>query len=130
MANTITRVSSNAGRFEVYASAARTATPDTQELEVAGYRGLHLIIDCTDATATPSVVFTIQGVDRVSAKVYTILASAAITGTGTTILRVGPGLTASANVVANDVLPPVIRILATHADTDSITYSVGASLCV
>ena len=130
MANTITRVSSNAGRFEVYASAARTATPDTQELEVAGYRGLHLIIDCTAASDTPSVVFTIQGVDRVSAKVYTILASAAITGTGTTILRVGPGLTASANVVANDVLPPVIRILATHADTDSLTYSVGASLCV
>lgn len=130
MANTITRMSSSAGRFEVYASAARTATPDTVELEVAGYRGLHLVIDCTDSAATPSVVFTIQGIDRVSAKAYTILASAAITGAGTTVLRVGPGLTASANVVANDVLPPVIRILATHADTDSITYSVGASLCV
>lgn len=130
MANSITRISNSAGTFTVLASAARTATPDTVELEVAGYRGLHLIIDCTAAADTPSVVFTIQGVDRVSAKVYTILASAAITGTGTTILRVGPGLTASANVVANDVLPPVIRILATHADGDSITYSVGLALCV
>lgn len=130
MANTITRVSSSEGRVEVYASAARTADPDTQELEVAGYRSMHLVIDCTAVTSTPSVVFTILGVDRVSAKTYTILASAAITGTGTTILRVGPGLTAAGNLVANDVLPPVIRITAVHGDTDSITYTVGASLCV
>ncbi len=130
MANTISRVSSDTGRFEVYASAARTADPDTQELAVAGYRGIHLVIDCTAVTSTPSVVFTILGVDRVSGKTYTILASAAITGTGTTVLRVGPGLTAATNLVANDVLPPVIRISATHGDSDSATYTVGASLCV
>lgn len=129
MANTISRVSSSAGRFEVYASAARTADPDTQELEVAGYRGLHLVIDATAATSTPSVVFTILGVDRVSGKTYTILASAAITGAGTTVLRVGPGLTAATNLVASDVLPPVIRITAAHGDSDSLTYSVGAALC-
>jgi hypothetical protein len=130
VANTITRVSSSAGRVEVYASAARTADPDTQELEVAGYRSIHLTIDCTAATSTPSVVFTILGVDRVSGKTYTLLASAAITGAGTTILKVGPGLPVSANASANDALPPVIRITAVHADSDSITYSVGAALCV
>lgn len=129
MANTITRVSSSAGRFEVYASAARTADPDTQELEVAGYRGLHLTIDCTSVTSSPSVVFTVMGVDRTSAKTYDILASAAITGTGTTVLKIGPGLTASANVVANSLIPPVIRIKAVHGNTDSISYSVGAALC-
>lgn len=130
MANVITRVSSNTGTATVLASAARTATPDTQELEVAGYRGLHLTIDVTAVDATPSVTVTILGVDRVSGKTYTILASAAITGVSTTILKVGPGLTAAANLVANDVLPPVIRISAAHADADSITYSIGASLCV
>lgn len=129
MANTISRVSSDAGRFEVYASAARTADPDTQELGVAGYRGIHLVIDCTAATGSPSVVVSILGVDRVSGKTYTILASAAITGTGTTVLKVGPGLTAAANLVANDVLPPVIRIVPDHTGADSITYSIGASLC-
>lgn len=129
MANNITRVTNQGTRVDVYASAARTATPDTVELEVGGHRGMHLVIDATAAAATPSVVFTIQGVDRTSAKVYTILASAAITGTGTTVLRVGPGLTAAANTVANDVLPPIIRILATHADADSLTYSVGAAFC-
>lgn len=130
MANTITRISSGTGQVTVLASAARTATPDTVELEVAGYRGVHLIIDATASAATPSVVVTILGVDRLSAKTYTILASAAITGTGTTVLRVGPGLTASANTVANDVLPPVIRIQSVHGDADSLTYSIGALLCV
>jgi hypothetical protein len=130
MANTISRISSGTGRVEVYASAARTADPDTIELEVAGYRALHMVIDCTAVTSSPSVVFTVMGVDRVSGKTYNLLVSAAITGTGTTVLKVGPGLTAAANVVANDVLPPVIRIKAVHGNSDSSTYSVGASLCV
>lgn len=125
MANVIT---GGVGRsFAIFASAARTATPDTQEFELpAGTNYGHFIIDCTAVTATPSVVFTISGVDRLSGKVYTILASAAITGTGTTVLKVGPGLTAAANLVANDILPSVIRITATHGDADSITYSMGA----
>lgn len=130
MANTITRVSNSAGQVTVLSSAARTATPDTYEYEVSGYRGLHLTIDATASAATPSVVVTILGVDRASSSTYTLLASAAITGTGTTVLRVGPGLTAAANTVANDVLPPVIRIQSVHGDADSITYSIGMSLCV
>jgi hypothetical protein len=124
MANVI-RVSGPS--HEVYASAARTATPDTIELELPrGSQYAHVVIDATAVTATPSVVFTVSGVDRVSGKVYTLLASAAVTATGTTVLRIGPGLTAAANLVANDVLPPVIRFTATHGDADSITYSVGA----
>lgn len=125
MANNI---NGGAGRsFQVWASAARTATPDTEEWEIpAGARYMHVVIDATASAATPSVVFTVSGVDRVSGKVYTLLASAAITGAGTTVLRIGPGLTAAANLVANDALPPVIRFTATHGDADSLTYSVGA----
>jgi len=130
MANAITRVSNSTGQAVVYASAARTAEPDTQEFEAAGYRGLHLIIDVTAVTDTPSIVATILGVDRASGKTYTILASAAITATGTTVLRVGQSLTAATNLVANDILPPIFRIRVTHADADSITYTVGAMLCV
>ena len=86
------------------------------------------MIDVTAISATPSVTFTIQGKDDLSGKYYTILASAAITGTGTTVLRVYPGLTAAANLTANDVLPGTWRLITTHGDADSITYSVGASL--
>jgi hypothetical protein len=89
---------------------------------------LHIIIDVTAASATPSVVFKIQGKDPASGKYYDILVSVAITGVGTTVLKVGPGLTAAANLVANDMIPAVWRVIGTHADTDSITYTVGASL--
>jgi hypothetical protein len=113
----------------VFASAARTTTPTPFDGSAsAGVRGLHLVIDVTAVTATPSVTFTIQGGDPVSGKFYTILASAAITGTGTTVLKVYPGLTAAANSVASDVLPGRWRVIATHGDADSITYSVGAQL--
>jgi hypothetical protein len=112
----------------VFSSAARTATPTPYDGTNYNAKGLHLVIDCTAASATPSVVFTIQGADAISGKFYTILASAAITGTGTTILRVYPGLTAAGNLVASDILTRTWRVIATHADSDSITYTVGASL--
>lgn len=117
----------NASRT-IYSSAARTADPKVEDIPNASYRGLHLVIDVTAVSATPSVVFTIKGKDPVSGQVWTILASAAITATGTTVLRVYPGLTAAANAVASDVLPPVWQVTAVHADADSITYSVTAHL--
>ncbi len=111
----------------ILASAARTATTNGDDQFNGGARGVHVVIDATAATATPSVVFTIQGKDPVSGQYYTLLASAAITGVSTTVLRVFPGATVAANTVANDCLPGVWRVIATHADADSITYSVGAS---
>jgi hypothetical protein len=114
----------------VLASAARTATPTVDTFRVQGgeVKGLILIIDCTAVAATPSVVFTIVGVDPVSGKTFTILVSAAITGTGTTVLRVHPDLTVAANQVAKDIVPAQWSVTAVHADGDSITYSVGAQL--
>lgn len=112
----------------VYASAARTADPSYTIITNYNGKGCHLVINVTSITSTPSVVFTIEGRDILSGEYYTILASAAIVATGTTILRVYPGLTASTNLVANDILPRTIRIKAVHADADSITYSVGISL--
>jgi hypothetical protein len=107
----------------VFASAARTATSSVTMS--TGCLGGLFIINVTAASATPSVVFTIAGVDPGSDAAYTILASAAITGTGQTILRIHPELTAAANTIAKDVLPQGLKITATHADADSITYSVG-----
>lgn len=120
---------------QVMASAARTATPDTEELEVpAGARFMMLVIDVTAVSSTPSTTFKIEGVDRVAGKVFPttaggLLSSAALAATGVTTLRVGPGLTAAANVTANDVLPPVVRITATHGNANSMTYSVSAHFC-
>lgn len=112
--------------LSVFTSVARTATPDTEEFELPqGTRYATFVIDATAIAATPSIVFNVLGVDRLSGKTWTILASAAITGTGTTVIRVGPGLTAAANLVANDVISPVVRINAVHGDADSITYTMA-----
>ena len=114
----------------LFVSAARTVTANGADQINRRHRGVVVTIDATAASATPSVVFTIQGKDPVSGKYRTILDSAAVTGIGTTTLRVYPGIVAAANTAANDVLANEWRIIATHADADSITYSVGASLIV
>jgi hypothetical protein len=115
----------------VYPSAARTATPTAVTVPVGRYRALHLVIDVTAVTATPSVVCTIDAYDPVSGKYYNLLTSAALTDSGapyTRVLKIGRALTAAANLTANDVLPSTIRITMTHGDADSITYTVAATL--
>ncbi len=114
----------------IYSSAARTATPDAPVLINKFNRGVHVIIDVTAIADTPTVVFSIQGKDGVSGNWYTLLASAAIVGTGTTVLRVESGSTEAANTVAAAGVPRVWRIQAVHGDADSITYSVGANLTI
>jgi hypothetical protein len=114
----------------VFSSAARTATENSADLSNPYARGAVLVIDVTAVTATPSVVFTVKGKSALGSDYYTILVSAAITGTGQTVLRIYPGLTASANATASDVLPATWRVEAVHGDADSITYSVSANLIV
>lgn len=115
--------------FTVLASAARTATPNTQEYTLpGGARSFTLVIDTTAAGTSPSTVVKISGVDPTSGKIYDLLSSAAITGTGTVVMSIGSGLPASANVSANVAVPPVVRITATHGNSTSHTYSVGAAV--
>src|SRR5690348_2806317 len=89
----------------LYASAARTATPTAVTVQRGRYRGCKLVIDVTAITATPSVTPKIEGVDSLSGKAFALITGAAITATGTTVLTVYPGVTASANVSVSDVLP-------------------------
>ena len=114
----------------IFASAARTATVNGDDLKNDVGKGVHVVIDSTAVGVTPSTVFTIQGKDDVSGKYYTILASAAVTTVSTTVLRVYPGLTAAANTVASDVLPRIWRVIATHGNSVTHTYSVGASVII
>jgi hypothetical protein len=108
---------------EVFPSLARTAT-STKTFHTKRRAGF-LFINVTAITASPSVVFTLKGHCPISNTSYDILTSAAITGTGMTVLRVSEHLTAAANTIAKDMLPEAMSLLATHADADSITFSVG-----
>jgi len=108
------------------ASAARTATISSPDLENNWGKGIHVVLDVTEKTSTPSITLKIEG--KVNGKYYTILEGAAVTTASVNTYRVFPHLTAVANSIANDVIPKTFRITVTHANTDSITYSVGYSL--
>ena len=112
----------------ILASAARTATTNSADFTNYNARGAHFIVDVSAIAATPSITVTIQGKDPISSNYYDILVSSALTATGTTILKVYPGIGQVANGAASDILPRTFRVSVAHADTDSITYSVGAAL--
>jgi hypothetical protein len=107
-----------------------TANATGGDLDCAGDTGVVVVIDITAITGTtPTAVFTLQGKDPPTGKYYTILASAALSTVSTTVLRVYPGLTTTANLVANDVLPDTFRVICTlGGTTPAVTATVGASL--
>lgn len=93
-------------------------------------RSAVVVIDITAITGTtPTCVVTVQGKDPISGKYYTILASASLTATGTTVLRIDPSLTAAANLVAADLMPAEFRVIATiGGTTPAVTATVGVCL--
>lgn len=110
----------------VLPSAARTATIVSPILSATEVIASTFVIDVTATSATPSITAKIEGKDPVSGAFWTILEDAALTATGTTFLQVGKDITAAANVAANQFLPDEYRVTVTHADADSITYSISA----
>jgi hypothetical protein len=115
----------------VYPSLARTATPTAFTLDLSVSSGLVIVVDVTAKGTAPSVVLTVDGVDTASGQFWNLLTSAAIvavTGSTPLVLRIGRGLPAAANLVANDIVPDRVRIKMTHGNSDSITYSVAAHI--
>lgn len=109
------------------ASAARTATTSSADQTNYNAKGVRIFINATASAATPSVVFTVEVKDPVSATYTAVATSAAITGAGHTVVTVYPGITTAANVSIAHVLGRTWRVTATAADADSLTYSVGYS---
>lgn len=113
---------------DVLTSAARTATVNSDWIKNRHTKAMHVVINVTSITATPSITPKIEGCDPISGTAYTILEGLAMTATGTQVLKVGLGIAASANASAQDMIPSAWRVTVTHADTDSITYSVAANI--
>lgn len=111
----------------VFASGAQTATQVQVDQTNNAARGIKVGLNVTNA-GTGNITLEIDGKDAVSGTYYAILTGAAVSSNGFTLYTVYPGLTASANAVANDVLPHTWRVKVTANNANSITYSVGASL--
>lgn len=111
----------------VLASAARTTTTNSSDLTNYNGRGLHVVLDVTNA-GTGSITITISGKDALGGLYYTLLTGAAVTTNSTNVYKIFPGATAVANAAANDILPRTWRVTVTHNNANSITYSVSASV--
>lgn len=109
------------------ASAARTATVTAGPVNSPSDTGVCVYISATASADTPSVVPKIQGQCPASGAWFDILEGAAITGASQVRLSVAPDLTPVANVAASAVLPANWRVVFTAADSDSLTYSAGAT---
>lgn len=92
--------------------------------------GMKLVIDVTAISGTtPGVAFVIEGKDPTSGKYYTILSSAVISAVSTVVLNVFPGLTAVANLKADDIIPTVWRVKAVVTGSGvGLTATVNATL--
>lgn len=113
------------------ASAARTASVDTADQRNAYHRGVRIHIDATVLPGSAcSNVFTVQGKDSITGDYYTLLASAAIVGTGDTFLYIYPGATAAANAAVNLSLPSTWRVSVAAGNANSLTYAVTAELLI
>lgn len=111
----------------IEATAVTTTQTSLLQTNIAG-RGIKIVFDVTAISGVGgSLTLTLQGVDKTSGKLWSILVSAVITVTGTTVLTVYPGIAAVANVSANDVLPYYWDVEVVPSGSTA-TYTVGASV--
>lgn len=109
-----------------FASAIRSASSNGADNKKApGNRGVKVVVDVTVAPGVDTVTATIEGLDPVSGKYFTLLASAAIVAVSTVVLTVYPGIAVAANVSASDVVPDTYRVRFTHSAGTNFTYSAS-----
>jgi hypothetical protein len=108
------------------ATALTSATFTTSDMTNAEWQGAHIVINATalsGGTLTPKI----QGKDPASGAYYTVLTGAAISGAGTSVLRVYPSLTPTTNTVA-DLLPRTWRLQITSSSSPVGTATIGGFL--
>jgi len=112
----------------VLTSAIRTAAATGPTITNKGGSDLIVFAEATLDAASAAVTILIDGLDPATGNWYNILTSAVLNAVGTRVLRVSPHLTASANLIAKDIVPHTFRVRTTAADADAMTYSIGYSL--
>ncbi len=114
--------------IQAFASEARTASGNSADLKNNRFKGCNVVIDMTAITATGAVTFKVQALDALSGNYYEIIESSAISTISLTVLKIYPGLIASANLVVNEGLPMDFRVNASHGNAVSMTYEVNCNM--
>lgn len=108
-------------------SAAFTTTQTTADQTNTSGRGVRVVLNVTSA-GTGSVTLEIDAKDVASGAYVAQLTGVAVTTNSTNVYVVYPGLTAAANAVVSDVIPHTWRVKVVANNSNSCTYSVGASM--
>lgn len=104
-----------------------TTTQTSSDFFAQNFKGITVVLDMT-TVGTGSVTLTIQGKDSASGKYFTLLSGAAVVTNSTNVYTIYPGITATTNVSASNILPAWFRILVTANNANATTYTVGAVL--
>jgi hypothetical protein len=133
MSNTITIVASDGSVYQnetklILPAGIRAATTTTGNFKNKLHRGLHLVINVTSVPGVDTVTPKIQGYNPNTGLWYTLLTGTAISTTGINVLKIYPGISASANASASDFLPEIWNLVMTHSAGTNFDYSVVANL--
>jgi len=120
-------VTSLTADLTVVAAGSHTTTQTQSDQTNVNARGLRVVLDMTDVTASPSVTLEIDAKDVASGKYVSLLTGSAVVTVSTNVYLIHPSLTAAANSIAQNILPRTWRIKATANNSNAGVYSVGAS---
>jgi hypothetical protein len=115
-------------------AALSAASTQTNTVALSGvnsqHRGISIFVNLTAVSGTgPTLTVTLSAIDPISGALITLLASAALGATGTTLLQVYPGIAVAANASANAVLPSQWQVSYTiGGTTPSFTGTIDAVL--
>lgn len=116
------------------ASAARSATTLSSNIDARGARAIIVYLNITAASGTGGLTLRLFGVDPVSSTVATSASvSTAATTSGTRIYHFGPGVGAASGATlawggAGVMLGSLFAVQVLHGDASSYTYSVTYEL--
>lgn len=114
-----------AGPQTIYPLTATTATHSVPFTNAANYRGIIMVVESTAETDTAEVTPSIEAPDGNGGWEAIWTAAAAISSVATTDYLIYPGASGGNYVEVDGIpMPRSGRFTFTHADADSLTYSV------
>ena len=120
----------NNGEQLIYGATPRTATNNTSDFTNYNWKGLQVVFDVRTPASGFTITPVIQGKDNTFDVYYDILRGNAITASGTTVLKVYPGIGQISGAASSDILPRIWRFRVEHGDATSVTYTGIGNLVV
>ena len=114
-----------------FASAARSADANSDDILNKGFRGLIVFFNVSVAAGDDTMTLTIQGKDAVSGEYYTLLTGGALSTTGLRVYEIHPEAAAASGgvtAVANRILPETWRAQLDYTQVGEVKTAITCSV--